>query len=135
MARRRFNKQKTRIRRASTKSFKRMRRSTRKSGMGSAMNLALGAGLYGASRQYISNLLTPLTAKIPLGDYADEAAMLGASYALMKGKVPFVNKVPISRDIGRAGFVIESARIGAGLMAGSGLGATTSNTHNGVVYL
>lgn len=100
------------------------------------MTMALGAGLYGAGREKVSNAIAPVTSRIPLGEYADEAGMLAASYLLMKGKVPFLNKIKMSRDVGKAGFMIESARIGAGLAAG-GLGSMTTSTtsRNGVVYL
>lgn len=73
-----------------------------------------GGMVYGATRQMVSDKLAPITAKIPAGDYADEAVMGALGYLLMKGKVPFLNKVPFTRKIGEAAVYIESARIGAG---------------------
>lgn len=71
-----------------------------------------GAGLYGAARARVSNSLSPITARIPLGGIADEAVMLGVSWALWKGKVPILNKLDIAKKAGMAGFIVESARIG-----------------------
>jgi hypothetical protein len=65
------------------------------------------------------------------GQYADEIVMGGLGYLLMKGKIPLLNKWSITRDIGKAALIIESARIGASL--GGGLLSTTSTASGGSI--
>ena len=117
----------------SRSSFKRRARSRKSSGFGGVAGLVLGSAIYGGGREYASNMLQPLSSKLPFGQYSDEVALGAVSYALMKGKVPFVNKIPLSREIGKAGLTIEAARMGAGLM--SGMIPTTSNNVSNGVYL
>lgn len=88
--------------------------------------MMLAAGAYGAGRGYVSDFLNEQVGKISgnlpasiFGNFADEAVMLGLSWSLWKGKLPFVNvRLPgvlrgkMARDIGMAGVIIESARIG-----------------------
>jgi hypothetical protein len=86
----------------------------------------LGAGVYGATREYISNALNPVTEKIPLGNIADEVVMIGA---LTLGKKFLGKKVPMANDYANAGILIESARIGATLAAGQfSLGGNASSS-------
>jgi hypothetical protein len=94
--------------------------------------MLIGAGLYGAGREYASTRLMPLTAKVPAGNYADELVMGAVSYAMMKGKIPFLNKIKVTRDIGRAGLTIEAARVGAGLSAGL---APSTGATGGSIYM
>lgn len=98
-------------------SFRSKARSYSRKVSSSPLTPALGALLYGAGRQYTLGKLDPLLAKIPLAgfQYVDELAMFGLSYALAKGKIPFVSKFPITRSIGRAGMIIEAYRVGASL--------------------
>jgi len=99
------------------KKSSRARKVYRKAKSNTLLMTALGAGLYGAGRQYMSDKLAPLTNKIPLGEYSDEAGMLILNYALAKGKIPFINKLRLTKDFGKAGMTIEMARIGAGFAA------------------
>jgi len=79
--------------------------SKRKSGF-SPMKLLIGSMIYGAAREKISNMLVPVTSKIPLGDITDEATLGALSYfAAKKGK-------GVLKDIGTAGLTIEAARVG-----------------------
>jgi len=72
----------------------------------SPMKLLIGAMIYGAAREKVSNLLTPLTSKIPLGDVTDEAVLgLISYYTAKKGK-------GVLKQIGQAGLSIEAARLG-----------------------
>lgn len=75
--------------------------------------LVVGAMAYGAGREWVSDKLQPVLSKIPAGDLADEVGMGVLSYFVAQGKVPLVNKIPYSREIGRAGLTIEAARAGA----------------------
>jgi len=85
-----------------------------------AVGKLLGAGVYGALRERISNALAPLTSKLPFGDYADEAGILIAAFA--------VNKfIPKAKIITEPAMVIEAARIGAGLASGIGTGAANTS--------
>jgi len=95
--------------------FTAMRRRTRSrsksSYSGSVLNKVIGAGIYGAVREFASIKLAPLTQKIPLGSYSDEAGMLAANYALGK-------YIHAARPVTDAGILIESARIGSKLVSG-----------------
>lgn len=80
---------------------------------------AVGAFAYGAMRQAtLAKVVDPVLNNIQLpvvgqmAQYTDEAAMFALSWAISKGKVPFVNKVKVSRSIGRAGMLIEASRLG-----------------------
>lgn len=74
--------------------------------------------IYGGGRAWASEKLAPLTARIPAGDYADEVLMGGLGYLLMKGKIPYVKKIPMAKEIGRAALIVEAARAGDGLRQG-----------------
>lgn len=87
-----------------------------------------GAMIYGAGREWTSNKLAPITAKIPFGDLSDEALMGVLSYFIAKGKIPLINRIPLSKDIGLAGLTIESARVGAYLGAKFIPGQTSSTS-------
>lgn len=94
------------------------KKSHRKSGfMGGFGGLGkmLGAGVYGAGREYLSNLVAPVTEKVPLGTISDEVVMIGA---LSLGKKFLGRRVPMVNDVANAGILIESARIGATLASG-----------------
>jgi len=110
------------------------RRSSNKSGL---MLSLVGAGIYGAGREVLSSYMTPITSKIPAGGFADEIGLLVVNWALAKGKIPFINKMKITRSIGKAGMLIESARIGQIIGGGAfanmtNTGATTSTGGNSV---
>lgn len=77
------------------------------------MKKMVGGALYGAARGTVSSFLTPITSKLPLGNYADEVGMLGLSYYAAKGKLGSQFK-----EIGTAGLYIESAVIGNALAKG-----------------
>lgn len=81
-------------------------------GVGSAM---VGAVVYGAARQKLSDALAPVTSKIPLGNISDEVGMY---LVLMIAKKYIGNKVPIVKDIASAGQYIELARIGEAIATG-----------------
>lgn len=104
------------------------------SGSGNVMGTILGGVAYGAGRQYAANLVKPITDKVPMGNYADNIVMGAISYFLAKGKIPFLNKIPMARDIGKAGLVIESAMIGQEIISGTGLGSTKTAEQNGYEY-
>lgn len=76
---------------------------------------------YGAARQYVANLISPLTNSLPLGAYADEVGMGLVDWLLAKNVKGFVG------DIARKGLVHENARIGEQLIGNLG-GMATSNT-------
>lgn len=127
MAKRKKKRFAPKRRRSSSRApFKKRSSRKRKSGLGGLMGAAVGAGLYGAGREKVSDMLAPYTSRIPLGTLSDEAGMAALSYLLATGKIPLVNKVPMSRDVGKAGWMIEWARIGARFADGSWRGATSS---------
>ena len=92
---------------------KRVKSRKRGSATSSLMMTMLGAGVYGGVRANISDRLSPITSRIPAGELADEVGMGVLNYLLAKGKIPMINKIKISRDIGKAGLMIESARVGS----------------------
>jgi hypothetical protein len=130
LQRRYFGKRRTASRRG--KSFFSRRRGGGSS-KGGDIAIILGAAVYGAGRDWASNKLTPITTPLVgvAGQYADEIVMGGLGYLLMKGKIPLLNKWSITRDIGKAALIIESARIGASL--GGGLLSTTSTASGGSI--
>jgi hypothetical protein len=85
--------------------FKRRSRHAGTSGL-NPIKLMIGAAIYGIFRNKISDLVAPLTAKVPLGSFADEAVLGVAGYfAAKKGK-------GMVKDIGTAALTIESYRVG-----------------------
>lgn len=72
--------------------------------------------IYGAIRSRVSNLLAPITAKVPLGTISDEATMYTAQTLakkyLVKGKGPV-------RDVLTAGQNIELAMVGSEIANGN----------------
>jgi hypothetical protein len=110
-ASKRTTKRKTKSTRTRSSKVSNVRR-RKSNGFKGLFGTALGAMAYGAGREMISTKLEPITMRIPAGEVADEVVMGALSYAMMKGKIPFIKNFPISREIGKAGFYIEMARIG-----------------------
>ena len=97
--------------------YKKKRRSTKKtmSIFGINTTKALSAGLYGAVRARMSNILAPYTAKIPLGVVSDEVGMVVALQLLKKFAI---KKAGVLRDAATFGQAIEFARIGEAVATG-----------------
>lgn len=123
-------KKKRKVRTVRRRAAKKVIRRRKSNKLGAIMPY-IGAGAYGAIRENISLRLTPLTARIPLGNIADEAGMLGLNYIIGR----FVGrKIPLIKPITTAGMIIESARIGQAVAMGAvnlgGVGAiSATNTH------
>lgn len=84
------------------------------------MGIALAAGVYGAGRQYLNNAVAPLTSKIPLGQYADEALFgVGGYFLAKKGS-------GILKSLGLSMLIVESASVGHQLV-GSNMANGSSN--------
>lgn len=107
MARR---KRATRTRRASP--FRAKARTRRKSTGGSVQAIQFDAMIYGGLRGYTSDLLKPLTSKIPLGSIADELVMGVANYFIAK------NTSGMIKNIALKGLTIENARLGEAIATG-----------------
>lgn len=117
-----------RKRTASGKRYKKTSRKGSSLSFGGAGKL-LGAGLYGAGREYLSNAIAPFTSKIPLGSVSDEVGMIAALWA---GKKFLGRRVPLVNDVANAGMLIEASRIGATLASGGfSFGATSSGGSSG----
>ena len=113
MAKRRRTTKRTRSR-PSFGRFKRSKRGSARSKAASTMPF-VAAALYGAGRQKLAQLVSPIAAKIPGGNIADEIAMFGANWAIKK----FIGrKVPIIGQAAKTGMLIEAANIGAVVAAG-----------------
>jgi len=80
----------------------------------SPLTPAVGAFAYGLGRGLTLSRLDPLLNRLPIrgARFADEAVMFGLSYLLAKGKIPFLNRVKITRSIGKAGMLVEAFRVG-----------------------
>jgi len=118
------------IRRRARSAFRSFSRRGRRSGGTSnsgAVAIVIGGAAYGAGRQYVSNKLATMVPNFA-GEWTDEVVMAGISYALARGKVPGLNKIPYSRDIGRAGLAIEAARVGGALVGKMGNGTLTNGS-------
>lgn len=69
-------------------------------------SVVLPAVAYGAARQWLSNAAQPITSKIPLGNYADEALFgIGGYLLAKKGK-------GMIKQIGLAMLTVEAASVG-----------------------
>jgi hypothetical protein len=101
--------------------FRSQRRRT--AGGEATMSLVAGSAIYGAIRQKASDMLAPVTAKLPLGNISDEVVLGTAGYLLAK------KTSGLPRQIGKAALVIEAARVGEAIMTGQvGLGGNASTT-------
>ncbi|MBR9702596.1 hypothetical protein GOV10_01040 [Candidatus Woesearchaeota archaeon] len=114
-------RRKARTRRA----VSRVKRTVKRATKDPLMTVAVPSAIYGALRSRVSNALTPITEKVPLGSIADELVMGGASYLLAK------NAKGIAKKIGMAGLTIESARLGEAVSDGSiGFGGMIPSNNN-----
>jgi len=101
-----------------TRKVARKKRSTRRSNPGRAtarrlMGLAVGAGLYGAFRNFISNLVGGFTRNLPLGGFADELVLGTIGYQMARR-----GRMQLTKDIGLSALAVEAARVGQILLAG-----------------
>jgi hypothetical protein len=105
------------FRKKARRAFRGFKRSAKRYGQSSnPLKVVIPAMAYGAGRNYLSNMLAPLTAKIPLGNYSDEAVFGILGYlAAKKGK-------GIIKDVGVAVLTVESASLGSQL-----IGSVTNN--------
>jgi len=128
-------KRRMKIKTSKNRSYFKAKSKSRKTGSSSAneMGLIVGGAVYGVGRSYAEQLIAPLTNNLGmLGDYADEAVLGVTGYFMSKGKIPLINKVPYSKEIGKAMLVIESARVGSAL--GSQLIGKPQPTSTAYIY-
>ena len=81
----------------------------RRSGSSGVKMLQMDAIAYGAVRGMLSNLLVPITSKIPLGNMADEIGVGLFNYFVAK------NSSGMIRNIATKGLIIENAMLGSEL--------------------
>jgi len=129
MARRRRSARRRTTRRTS---FKRARRGRSSSSFNPIKEGSFAVG-YGALRGYASGWVNKLSSFLPV-QLSDEAMMTIVTGMVAKGKVPFLKGTTI-KNIARAGFHIESARFGTGLVSGlmnntKSVATTTTTTTN-----
>lgn len=120
-----------RFRKRARRAFAAARKGVRRYGKSSdsnPMQLIIPALAYGATRGYLSNMAAPLTSKIPLGTYADEAVFGTLGYFMAKKGKGMV------KSAGKAILIVEAASLGnqlAGKFGSSGTsGSTVSNFDN-----
>lgn len=89
--------------------------------MGDVKTFASGAA-YGYARPMLSNLVTPLSNKLPIGDAADNVAC-GIALMLVKKFI----KMPLISKVADAGLAVEGAMLGQELKGGM-TGSTTSGS-------
>lgn len=100
------------VRRSSPrKSYFRLHKRSKSKGSSTKL-LQFDAMAYGAVRGYVSNLISPLTSKIPLGSIADEVGMGIINYYVAK------NTSGMIKDIAVKGLVIENAFVGNAIAQG-----------------
>jgi hypothetical protein len=104
---------------------RRMAKRSRGSSKGSEnpLMLIIPALAYGAGRGYLSNAIKPLTDKIPLGNYADEAVFGTVGYFMAKKGKGMV------KSAGKAILIVEAASLGSQLM-GSVADSTQGTANN-----
>lgn len=127
-------KKTTMAKRKSTK-----RRSAKTSAITRIFARAAAPMIYGAVREKTSNMISPYTAKLPLGNVSDEAGMLAVGWGLKKF---LFKKAGIAREIITAGQDVELARVGEAVMKGeTGIsfggilgGTQTTTSSNGYVF-
>jgi len=105
--------------------FARKRSRSRSGGAGgSDMSMILSGAAYGVVRGPVATAISGLSAKLPFGQYNDEAAMAIASYAAKKwAPIGFVKRM------GTAGLIVEAASAASGATAGMiGGAAAQSNS-------
>jgi len=93
---------------------------------------ALGAIGYGFAREKTSMAIAPYTQWIPFGGISDEVGMFGVSMLAEKfgGRIPMIGGV--IKNAGKAGQLIELARVGQALATGGiGFGAMSGGSANG----
>ena len=92
------------------------------SGKSSGLNplmVIIPAAAYGALREQVSQLIAPLTSKIPLGQYADEVVFAGLGYlAAKKGK-------GMVKGLGYGMLSVEFAALGSQVFGSMGQSGTT----------
>ena len=89
-------------------------------GSSSGSLIQIDAMAYGAARQYLANLISPVTSMIPLGTFADEIGMGLVDWMVAKNVKGFVG------EIARKGLVIENSRVGEQLVGSLGMSAGSS---------
>lgn len=107
---------------------KRVRGRKGKSTSASIGKTVAGGFVYGMARGSVARMLTPITSKIPAGQYADEVGMGILNYFIAKGKIPFIPK-----HLGMTGLAIESAvvggQLGANLVGNMSAGGSSTNSN------
>ena len=111
-----------RIKAARSGAFKRMRSGRRSSGSMNPLKVVVPALIYGAARGYISTAIKPLTDKVPLGNYADEAVFGVAGYFMAKKGKGMI------KDAGIAIMTVEAASLGSQLI--SSMTPTVNNSYS-----
>lgn len=95
-----------RFRRKAKRMFGKAKRYAKRAGVGGSKKLIqVDAMIYGALRPKIAGLITPLTANLPFGSFADNLGMGLLSYFIAK-------RGGMLGSIGTKGLVIENALIG-----------------------
>lgn len=128
-----FLKKRRSVRGSSSFMVKRRRsgRGSKNFGLKKMSGLLVGAGIYGALRERISDGIAPLTSKIPIGSIADEVVLLFAGSLVAKKTKGMLS------DVGRAAAVIEASRIGVALSDGSAFsrGMSSSSSFSPVTVI
>lgn len=96
------------------------------SAVSSPVGVLVSGGLYGASRAYLSNKLSPVLSKIPLGNIADEAGLFMLAWFANK---KISNKMV--KDVAKAAMVVEAARMGEAVVEGSVFPSSSSSSSTG----
>jgi hypothetical protein len=83
-------------------------------GLGTGSMIQPDAMVYGAARQFVANLIRPVTNMIPAGQYAEPVALGLVDWFVAKNTSGFIS------DAAKKGLVVENAMIGSNLVGGFG---------------
>jgi len=99
------------------------KRSRSRSSNSSSGLIQIDAMLYGAGRNIVSNLISPVTSMIPMGQYADEIGMGILNYYVAKKMGGMLG------NVARKGLIVENAMVGSQVSSGfMGGNKSVSNT-------
>lgn len=87
---------------------------------GSDSLVQLDAMAYGAGRQYLANLIAPVTSSVPLGNFAEPVTLGVVDWFIAKNFKGFIG------DIAKKGLIIENAAVGAQVL-NTGMSVSSGN--------
>lgn len=114
------------FRRAARSTYKTARRGFKRAGSSETlMGGVLPAAIYGVARAPLAKLAVPVSSKLPLGGYEDEAVLALAGYALHK----WTPKGGLLSKVGKVAVIVETASVVSQMTSGMTGGSTVSSSN------